>query len=119
MPRCGAVVEVMRKASVIYCQRRITQEVPMGLVGAAGVGYLTAKRLPKEPLVSQCSSELTQVLRSFLTATKDNKPAMMPSNQIGLVGIDVAVAEATTTPVSVPPIASCRNSKQLSLALTP
>ena len=35
-------------------------------------------------------SELTQALRNFLTATKDNKPAIMPSSQIGLVGTGVA-----------------------------
>ena len=30
--------------------------------------------------------EKAQTLRSFLMATSDNKPAMMASNQIGLVG---------------------------------
>jgi len=30
--------------------------------------------------------EETQVLRSLLTATRDNKPAMMPSSHSGLVG---------------------------------
>ena len=64
--------------------------------------------------------EKDQALRSLLTATRDNSPAMMPSSHSGLVGTGVAAgAGATTTPVSVPPIASCRNSKQLSLALLP
>jgi hypothetical protein len=35
-------------------------------------------------------SELTQTLRSFLTATKDSSPAMMPSSHSGLVGTGVA-----------------------------
>ena len=30
--------------------------------------------------------ETVQALRSFLMPTSDNKPAMMPSSQIGLVG---------------------------------
>lgn len=38
IPRCGAVVEVIRKASAVYYQRGITQSAPMGLVGAAGLG---------------------------------------------------------------------------------
>ena len=40
-PRCGGavvVVEVIKKLSVIYCQRRIAQRVPIGLAGAAGLG---------------------------------------------------------------------------------
>ena len=40
--------------------------------------------------VSQYPSELTQALRNFLTATRDNKPAMMPSSHSGLVGTGVA-----------------------------
>ena len=40
--------------------------------------------------VSQYPSELTQTLRSFLIPTSDNKPAMMPSSQVGLVGTGVA-----------------------------
>ena len=51
-------------------------------------------------------SELTQALRSFLTATKDSSPAIITRSQIGLVGTGVAAgaggaaaASAVTLPV--------------------
>ncbi len=41
--------------------------------------------------------EKAQALRSFLTATSDSSPAIMPSSQIGLVGTGVAAAGAAQT----------------------
>ena len=41
--------------------------------------------------------EKAQVLRSFLTATKDSSPAMMPSSHNGLIGTGVAAAGVAQT----------------------
>ena len=49
----------------------------------------------------QYPSEPTQALRSFLTATRNNSPTMMASNQIGLVGTGVAAAGAGATGVTL------------------
>jgi hypothetical protein len=65
--------------------------MPMDRVVSAGVGYLTAKRPRRSRCVLPYSSELTQALRSFLTATRDSKPAIIPRSQIGLVGTGVAL----------------------------
>ena len=46
-------------------------------------------------------SELTQALRSFLTATKDSSPAIITRSQIGLVGTGVAAAGAGATGVTL------------------
>jgi hypothetical protein len=47
-------------------------------------------------------SELTQALRSFLTATKDSKAAIITRSQIGLVGMDVAVGAGAGAGASPP-----------------
>ena len=48
----------------------------------------------------QYLSKPTQALRNFLTATKDNKPAMMPSSHSGLVGTGVATVGTGGTGVT-------------------
>ena len=40
--------------------------------------------------------EKAQALRSFLTATRDSSPAIIPSSQIGLMGTGVAVGAAAS-----------------------
>ena len=44
--------------------------------------------------------EKAQALRSFLTATRDSSPAIIPSSQIGLVGTGVAVGAAAASAVT-------------------
>ena len=46
--------------------------------------------------------EKAQVICSFLTATRDNSPTMMPSNHSGLVGTGVAADEAAASAVTLP-----------------
>ena len=94
------------------------------LIGSAGIGYGLRLRpaLPRlegiqwvqclsimrnnGPRRSRCVSEYPrepiQTLRSFLTATSDSSPAMMPSSQSGLVGTGVAAGAAAWVAVTLP-----------------
>ena len=101
-----ARVNGFRGAARLGCSVAVDMQLkqtPFAHHGAKwGKKHLTAKRPRRSRCVSQCSSELTQALRSFLTATSDSKAAVMPSSQIGPTGTGVAACAGAAVAVTLP-----------------